>query len=164
MAWSSSRDIISTGPELTELLESLGFIDDVFGGSFDTTRWVQVHVVGDYFPSTGQGRALPSYTTTWLWHCMTLCVRGSNLALVPAGNRLTALISSWRSSSFQPLVTPLPALAFSELRAACCVLTSASRSRCSCAFTSCTYTHTHSETLIRFMCTVEARGLHTHIG
>lgn len=79
--------------------------------------------------------------------------------MVPAGNRLTALISSWRSSSFQPLLTPLPALAFSELRAACCVLTSASRSRCSCAFTSCTYTtHTHSETYIFHMCMLEAES------
>ncbi|PWA14702.1 hypothetical protein CCH79_00014361 [Gambusia affinis] len=41
------------------------------------------------------------------------------LALVPAGNRLTALMSSWRSSSYQPFPPPAPPLACSALRAAC---------------------------------------------
>lgn len=64
------------------------------------------------------------------------------LALVPAGNRLTALMSSWRSSSFQPfppLLPPPPPLAWSPLRAACLAWTSASLSLCSWVFTSCTW-------------------------
>lgn len=76
------------------------------------------------------------------------------LALVPAGNRLTALMSSWRSSSFQPFPPPPPPpppLAWSALRAACLAWTSASLSRCSWAFTSCTWTeeHQHVCTLVR---------------
>lgn len=64
------------------------------------------------------------------------------LALVPAGNRLTALISSWRSSSFQPFPPPLlppPPLACSAPRAACLAWTSASFSFWSCTLTSWTW-------------------------
>lgn len=66
---------------------------------------------------------------------------GVYLALVPAGNRLTALMRSWRSSSFQPFppTLPPPPLAWSAPRAACLAWTSASFSFCSCTFTSSTW-------------------------
>ncbi|KAG9339129.1 hypothetical protein JZ751_024160 [Albula glossodonta] len=54
------------------------------------------------------------------------------LALVPAGKRFTALMRSWSSSSFQPLLPPPdPLLACSELREAWRACTSASLSFCS---------------------------------
>lgn len=68
----------------------------------------------------------------------------SYLALVPAGNKLTALMSSCRSSSFQPFPPPPPPpppLACSPPRAACLAWISASFSFCSWAFTSCTCSH-----------------------
>lgn len=66
------------------------------------------------------------------------------LAFVPAGNRLTALMSSWRSSSFQPFPPPPPPpLACSALRDACLAWISASLSFCSWAFTSCTWREEH---------------------
>ncbi len=64
----------------------------------------------------------------------------THLALVPAGNRLTALMSSCRSSSFQPLLLspPPPALVCSAPRTTCCACISTSFSFCIWTFTSCT--------------------------
>ncbi len=63
----------------------------------------------------------------------------THLALVPAGNRLTALMSSCRSSSFQPLLLsppPPPALVCSAPRPTCCACISTSFSFCIWTFTS----------------------------
>lgn len=79
-----------------------------------------------------------------LQHCALLnAALGGYLALVPAGNRLTALMSSGSSSSFQPFPPPPPPpLACTAVRTACLACTSASFSFCSWAFTSCTCTYT----------------------